>query len=399
MPKHKAGRRLRVLFVTAWYPNADDPVEGVFVREHATAVSGLHDVTVAVMKVVEGAPARSSEVVRETFEGLPTIRFSQGKGRIPKARYIIRLAGQVSFLRSVIAETSPDIIHATVYETAVPAVIAARAQGIPVVLTEHWSGFYRGTVRGVELLKARWGLARTARVMPVCRFLLEKMQKHRINARWEIIPCAINTALFTAPKSAHQFGDAPSAITVASFVPIKGIRFLIEALALLRDDGIHLEHHLVGDGPDRSALERQCRELGLEQSVTFHGRLHKPQLAALMAEMDFLVSSSLGENFATAVVEGMAAGLPVVATSVGAVPEMVDESHGILIPAADALALKEGMKRMALTSDRYDRMAISGWVRERFNFEAVAQQFDRVYWEVLAERRGGTRRPKHQEGL
>jgi glycosyltransferase involved in cell wall biosynthesis len=123
----------------------------------------------------------------------------------------------------------------------------------------------------------------------------------------------------------------------------KALGIALEAVAAVPDVTLVI----AGDGPDRAALERQARELGLETRVRFLGSVSREQVLRLFRAADASVLSSAWENFPHTVVEALAAGCPVIATAVGGVPEVIREGeNGLLVPANDVPALAAAIRRL-----------------------------------------------------
>jgi glycosyltransferase involved in cell wall biosynthesis len=136
---------------------------------------------------------------------------------------------------------------------------------------------------------------------------------------------------------------APVVVSVGRFVPYKGYRFLIQAAHRLTDYLPRIHWLLVGDGDERSDLERLSKDLGLEQVVHFTGWLARPQLA--LAVGDVFVLPSLGEHFGRVLIEAMAMRKAVVATNAGGVREIVKAGHtGVLIPPSDPQSLAQAVQ-------------------------------------------------------
>jgi glycosyltransferase involved in cell wall biosynthesis len=124
--------------------------------------------------------------------------------------------------------------------------------------------------------------------------------------------------------------------------PQKALGMALEAVAAVPDVTLVI----AGDGPDRAALERQARELGLETRVRFLGSVSREQVLRLFRAADASVLSSAWENFPHTLVEALAVGCPVIATAVGGVPEVIREGeNGLLVPANDVLALAAAIRR------------------------------------------------------
>ncbi len=376
-------KRLRILFFTPWYPTQTNPVAGIFVHELCKSVAIDHYVRVIALSLDDYTRPSQIKLIEEIFDDLPVSRVTQGRGSFPRIRYFNRLFSQVWLLKKMIAEIRPDVIHATTYHAAIPAVLAARESFVPVIVTEHYSGFYRGMVTGVEKIKARWGLGHADRVISISSYLEGLLKAHGVKARYETVPIGIDTSLFNLTDAQTTPKKVPEGIMVGTLTPIKGYTYLLDALAILNKRGVNVLIHVAGDGELREMLEKKSRELGIESMIKFHGVLRKPDLALLMKRVDFAVTSSLGETFGVAIAEGLAVGLPTLATNVGAIPELIDETRGILVKHADGEALANGLVAMVEKVGDFDRRAISIWASERMAHEAVASQFVKICRDLI----------------
>ena len=136
-------------------------------------------------------------------------------------------------------------------------------------------------------------------------------------------------------------------------------------------------------GRTGAEYERLVRDAGLGERVVFHGYQPKPAVASLMQSADFLVLPSLGENLPVAVLEAMACGLPVVATRVGGVPELVDEQTGMLVEPGSAEALRAGIEHMLDHHGVYSRELIRERAVSRYSLDAIGDAWTAVYRSVL----------------
>ncbi len=176
---------------------------------------------------------------------------------------------------------------------------------------------------------------------------------------------------------------------VGRLAPEKGVDLFLLAAQQLADRHPAARFLIAGDGPDRAALELQARHLGLAETVMFLGR--QDDMPAVYAGMDVLVSSSRQEGLPVALLEGMASGLPVVATRVGAVPEaVVDGSTGILVAPGDATALAAGIDQLVRDAELRARFGRAGQQRIFDEFSAARMTADYLaFYAGVLERRGG----------
>jgi len=126
--------------------------------------------------------------------------------------------------------------------------------------------------------------------------------------------------------------------TACRLVPIKGVGHLIRAVTLLRSDFPDVRLEIAGSGPERVALEREVTSLGMDNHVKFLG--WQADLMSVLARWDVFALPSLEEGFGIAALEAMAAGLPIVATSVGGIPELIEDGRtGWLVPPGNSKVL------------------------------------------------------------
>ena len=377
-------RRLKILFLPAWYPSEGNRVAGVFVREHAQAVALYNDVTVLYNEGsgehVKGLYKIASD---KTENGIRTIRIRHKKSPIPKTSYFIYLWSIFKGFRKLMREGwRPDIIHAHVYSAGVPAVILGKIYKIRVVITEHWSGFPRRILRTFDILRARFAMNRAKILLPVSQNLKEAIESYGIKNRFQVIPNVINTEMFH-PSTSQYRNEKKRILLVALLSPIKGIPYLLRALAQLKEKRQDFVLDIVGDGPNRQEYEELTNKLELGEMVRFHGLKSKPEVAEYMRQCDFFVLPSLWENLPCVLIEAMATGIPVIATDVGGVKEMINENVGILIPPKNMKALEEAINDMLSDCANYSPEKIAKYAKEKFSYQAVGQQLDAIYREML----------------
>ncbi|MBV8479330.1 MAG: glycosyltransferase family 4 protein [Actinobacteria bacterium] len=248
----------------------------------------------------------------------------------------ILLARLVRGLRADAVHT--HLVHADLYGG-----LAARLRGTTLVSTKHNDDPFRtGSFRFVER-----GLARlTDRVVTISdslrRFTIDRVG----------VPAAkVETIHYGLDEPPPAWGsnppdrvpnDARVILSVSRLTQQKGIDIAIRALASLPKDTMLV---VLGEGPKRDALQSLARDLGVESRVFLLGRV--PDVAAWMQRASVYVQPSRWEGFGLAVLEAMVCGLPVVATNVSSLPELVvDGETGLLVPPGDAAALSAAIERV-----------------------------------------------------
>jgi len=166
----------------------------------------------------------------------------------------------------------------------------------------------------------------------------------------------------------------------------KGVVFLLKALELLRDDVDATLSIVDRHGDHTRYAPKLVRQHGLEDRVTFTGRLTVDQLVKRYSRSEIAVTASVYEGFGLPCAEAMSCGTPVIATNAGALPEIVgDDGAGILVPPGDPPAMAEAIKRLLADDALRKQMGITARKRieESFSWEVAARKTLQVYEEVI----------------
>ena len=380
--------RLSVLFITPWYPHPDGPVDGIFVRAQAIAVARYADVVVLHVMGPRPNLSRPWYLSRETDAGLtagiPTYRLVYRRFMIPRLSYLNFFRAAWAALNHLEGEgIRPDVIHAHVFDVTVPVVLWARHRGIPVLYTEHSSLVLKHDLSFGGRLKVRWSGPRCARILPVSHSMANAMKALGVKGRYQIVTNPVDTGIF------YYAGPPPAPppvrmLFVGRLHPIKGVDILLTALQHIRQKYPPWRLDIIGDGSERSRLEEFAYSWFDERHVIFHGERDQPYIADYMRKAHFLILPSHIENMPCVILEAQCCGLPVLATCVGGIPEIVDEKRGLLVAPGNPLALAEGLWFMFQRVGQWDRKRIASDARHRFSIEGIGEQLFRIYSEVRA---------------
>jgi glycosyltransferase involved in cell wall biosynthesis len=312
---------------------------------------------------------------------------------------------------------TPDIVHthtakagtlgriaAVVYNTA-----SRRSRRCAVVHTFHGhvlEGYFgplgSAAVRAIERMLARV----TDRIVTISvRQHDDITRRFRIAApaKVTIVPLGLElgSLLALAPRASGHRPDAPGGSAeqdeldelivgyVGRLVPIKDLQTLIRGVALARAHVPQIRLVIAGDGDERPALEACVMEVGLAGRVDFLG--WRGDLPALYETMDVFVLTSINEGTPVSLIEAMAAGVPVVASAVGGVPDVVEDGvTGVLIPPRQPEAVAAAIVEAVLHPERASLMAARARssVRERFDSARLVKEIEAMYRQTLAETRG-----------
>jgi 2-deoxystreptamine N-acetyl-D-glucosaminyltransferase/2-deoxystreptamine glucosyltransferase len=284
-----------------------------------------------------------------------------------------------------------DLVHAHCGEdiAVLPlARLAAWRHACPLVVTVHTS--VRHTLRVASartgVLRLAGGLAESRvlagadMVIALTRPAADRMLRDGVpEDRIRVIPPGYDPELFAA-QTPDPFPDLPRprVAYIGRIAPQKDVGTLVEAFGRIEEKACLI---VVGDGPEREAVERRCRS----GRVHFVGFVEHRKIPAVLRHADLLVLATRYEELPSVLVEGMAAGLPVVASRVGGIPTLVDHDvNGLLVPPGDAAALASAITRLLTEPDTAARLsAAARRTAGRYSWPALARQVAVVYRELV----------------
>jgi glycosyltransferase involved in cell wall biosynthesis len=296
-------------------------------------------------------------------------------------------------LASLVRERDIDLVHAHLPYAAIGGRLALAGPGRPrLVYTEHnvWQS-YKPATYWANLLT----FARTDHVFAVSDVVRASVRYPR-GLRWRRLP-PLETLYHGLDPMAVERAPAPDGVreelgipahapvvgTVANFRHTKGHGYLLRAAELVRRTVPDVRFLLVGQGPLEAEVRRESDRLGLGGTVIFAG--FREDVPRLTAAIDVFALSSLHEGLSIALMEAMALGKPPVVTSVGGLPELVeDRRHGLLVPPADAPALAAGI--VTVLQDPALRARLGEAARQRaadFDIRTAVRRMEEVYAGLL----------------
>lgn len=332
-------------------------------------------------------PLRFSNPYTEAVEAT---RFSFEKITIGPTPYVKQIRETIKIIKSY----SIDIIHTHGYRSDVAGLIAAKLTGTPIVSTVHGWTSVSLKLRAYQMLD-RFCLKRFDRIVCVSNLLHQEFSKLGINSeRLVYLPNAVSLPEKTSRQrdTARQQLVLESGekvvVAVGRLSPEKGLDILLTAFArqFSSDRGVRLI--LVGDGPERAALESLALGLGIAEQVVFAGFIS--DVAGYYAAADLFVMSSHTEGFPMALLEAMAWELPVLATAVGGIPDIVQDGvNGCLVPPGSVEPLAAAMANLLGNRGLAESMgqAARQTIAERFAADQWARALENVYSGVYEKRR------------
>jgi len=316
------------------------------------------------------------------------VHYVDGWERGGKLRYLIHARR----VRRLVRSLEPDLVHA-LHLTSY-GFLAAFA-GVHPLVTSVW---------GTDVLEAprltpfhwlitRYALSRADRVTATGMRLAEATVRYMPPGKdVAVIPYGVDLDRFSPRERAD--GDSLVVGSVGRLSPEKGLKYLLQAMTTVTREEPRTRLLLAGDGPDRGALERLTSRLGLADCVEFAGEVAHEQVPDALGRMDVFAMPSTWEGFGVAALEAEAMKLPVVASNIHGIPDVVENGvSGILVPPKDVDALSRAILRLLRDGDERRRMGRAGreLVASRYSWTESTRRMEALYDELLSVPSG--RRP------
>ena len=353
--------KLKILFLTPWYPSEKDAMLGLFVQKH-----------------VEAVRAQGCEV---------RVIFSQTWRDTWRQWRALRREGWM-----------PDIVQLNVIQKqGLLALWLKKRYGIPYVIIEHWSGYLpeNGQYMRQPAVKRRFAervAEQASAILPISNALAKAMQDCGIrNRKWQKVYNVVDDFFFEGVESRKSKVESQKSkvesrktfLHVSCFdEKAKNVKGLLRAAKMLSEKRQDWQLVLVGTGIDYKDVRAYAESLSFPEGILrWTGELTPREVAEEMSHADAFVLNSNYENAPVVLSESMASGIPVIATRAGGMPEMIADECGILVPPRNDRALTEAMEHMLDHHSEYDRAAIRQ-AGKKYSYEAVGKQLKEIYEEV-----------------
>lgn len=379
---------MRILVLPIDFPSAARPFAGIFILRCAQALRDLgHEIE--VLRIAPIAPPIGAKW--KAYAALPPLEHVDGipvrtiRAIVPPRRIGMEyLPAQVyAAVAREIARFKPDVLHANFI---IPSGQVAVRHDVPAVVTAHGGDAYAWPLERPGLRRAaQEAIRKAARVTAVSDYIRRCVLELEPRDVDVILNGADERYFFPRDGAAmrEDLAIAPDRFVIAfagNILRAKGLFDLVEAAAGLS----HLRPliALAGEGPDRQALEQSAHNAGVE--LRCFGRLDSEDVARLFCAADVVTLPSHNEGLPNVICEAMLAARPVVATTVGGIPEIIDPERGVLVPPHEPAALRAAFERLARDAQMRGRLAAAAraFAQQRLTWRVSAQGYERVFREA-----------------
>jgi glycosyltransferase involved in cell wall biosynthesis len=380
--------KIKVLFLSAWYPNRYDAMAGLFVRKHAEAVSLYCDVK--VLYVHGDRNINNFEIVRHKHVDIEEITVYYPTTGMFLFRYLNYFFAYIKGFKKIMArmDFNVDILHANILtRTVFIAWCYKLFTKTPYVISEHWSrylperngyhGFLRKTITGIVTKSA-------SAILPVSATLKKAMLENGIkHTNFKIIHNVVDDFFY-------QKQEKKTTTTTTRFLHVscfdeqaKNIKGILKATKELLNRRTDFELCIIGTGIDYDDVFNYYKSLGFpDKKVLFLGEKSPVEVAAWFASSDCFVLFSNYETAGVVIAESLVCGKPVISTPVGIATEFINDKTGIIVKKDDYSSLTDAMEFFIDNAKTFNPETIREY-SSLFSYRTVGNEIAKVYNQIL----------------
>ena len=387
-----------VLLISSWYPSREHPTLGNFVQRHAEAINPFVNLYVLYVTSSEVISANNSfDIENNVINGVNTtiVYYKKVTSRLPllssRNKYNLYKSGYELGFNEIVKRfriEKFDICHCNVtFPAGLIALNFKKKFNLPYILTEHWTLFlsYKDDFEKLPFYvinKMKKITSNAEFVFPVSKHLAMSMQFKGLNGKYGVIPNVVDTERFGLKTESNR--EIKRILHVSTLVDghknISGIYRVLKNISNSRQD---FKLIIVSDGDIESAKKLQ-NAIGLqEEFVEYHNTKTPDEIAKFYQNSDFFLLFSNYENLPVVISESLSCGLPVVSSNVGGIPEMIDNSGGLLVNPKKDQELELAINSMLDNLTNYSAKEIRKGAVLRYNKERVGNRYFEIYKEII----------------
>ncbi len=384
---------MNVVWLTSWFPNRTNLTTGDFIERHALAVAPFVKLLSVITVIKDDAlPKHQVDIQYRQVDNLHI--YTVYYGPVGWSGVAEKLLAQIKYLSlqkkifNQVKESAgiPDLVHVHVaMKAGIFAGIIKKKYGVPYLVTEHWSGYYKVSKPNIYQMGKgyRWFnnsvLKNAALLLPVTKNLGETINRDFVQLPYRVIPNVVDTNLFFY----KSFSPPVFRFIHPSYMNYpKNPEGILQACRQLKNLGFQFELEMIGNMD--SNLLNMADDLGLlNENVFFEKEIPYSEVAWRMQQSSALLLFSRYENLPCIVLEALCCGLPVISSRVGGLAEVINDSNGLLVEKENIAELVKAMRQIIDGYQHYNRPAIAAAASALYNYAVVGNSIANAYSDVL----------------
>ncbi len=394
---------MKVLMLSTSFPVNQDSISGIFILRLIESFGSDIEITVLTPSFSNYTESRSiSNYSINFFRYAPRAweKIAHQPGGIPVAiknnpflLFLLPVFFFSMFISSLRLARNADLIHANWSVNGVVAGLTGLLVNVPVVTTLRGADVQRASGTFIDRCFLKFCLTLNKNLIAVSRAISEIVKR--------LCPCSAEKLLVISNGVGHAFLEKGlkrsytttsklRLVTIGSLIPRKGIDIIIRAISEINND-VDIELSIIGDGLQKNILKKIILNLGLETTIQLSGNIPHTEIPLCLFESDVLILSSYSEGRPNVVLEAMATGLPVIASDIDGVRELIrDGENGLLFEAGNIKQLSDRIKQLDQDRELHKKigMAARDFILEhKLLWNQTASKYKKLYQNVLNQQK------------
>ena len=391
----KQTNNIKILVLPTLFPSKGNKFNGIFVKEQVLALvqNGL-DVSVFYPVLHLSYKTALPKIVLNKIvdDGITVYYLDITAFKFPTLRNIMFILFSYPYLCKLVAKEKYDLIHSYLsFPSGFISLLIGNKFQIPFIITEVVSSFNIFFKKNIILFSiVKKILNACEKLITVSDDLGKQIMKNNIfPKRMRTLYTIADENIFYCKKLPKRTKQEITFLFTGFMhkTERKGIHILIEAVKLLNEDRSSIYNFkfiIVGDGDMRIKYENRIKEYNLSKYFQFLGNKTLREIANLMQQSDIFILPSLHEGLPCVIVEALSCGMPIIASRVGGIPEIVKENCGVLVQPNSINDLKEKILYMLDNYNNFDKNEISKYAHKLFNYKAFSSKMIKEYKDTIA---------------
>jgi glycosyltransferase involved in cell wall biosynthesis len=374
---------MKVLFISSWYPSSINHLKGIYVKKHAAAIKSAGvDIEILALTINPSEKWYEKKVYSFLDESGIKTHMIELNSKYYKLLYV-NLFFQFTlikryFKKSILSSFKPDLIHSNVlFPAAILGHWLCAREKLPHMITEHWSKVDKFMSRNIYAAQGKKAYNGARKVTAVSGFLNQSLAKYLDDKdKIVVVPNVVNTKVFTF-KEKVLAADRIVFTCAAHWGLPKRPDLIFNALQSIRKKTTKaIVLNVVGEG----RLLEDLKLRSWDFQVNYVGNLPAAGLALMLHSSNYFLHASEMETFSIVIAEALSTGTPVLASDVGAIPELINEANGLVVTNSTE-DWERGLQKL-MSIDAFNGELIANQV-QKFSENAVGEKFYAIYKEVL----------------
>lgn len=384
---------MKVLLLPSWYPDSKKPLNGVFFKEQAEALSkeGIEVIVLSInIRDIRQIDFKQKlNKLEVSIENNITVYRYNTYNYFPKMqelylKYYSILVNKIikKILRK---EGNIDIVH--IHSALDMGIAYSKSKlNLPYVITEHSTKYSRKLLNNTQKKYLTNVFSKADRVLVVGNGLKNDISEYIDESKIEVIPNLVKMPEIDISKESNKKNKKFRFFSLGFLTFKKGMDLLIEAFNLGRNELENVELFIGGSGEEMNNLKALINRYNLSDNIFLLGELTREEVAINMNECDCFILTSRFETFGIVYIEAMNYGKPVIASITGGPDTFINEECGLLVENENIDEIKNAMIKMISDYDKYDKNYISRFCENNFSENVVANKLVSIYREVIKDK-------------